>query len=92
MFICSGDQGEFIQQYAGTVMAIYDIYIVAEKYTTNAYNIQFQSQRWTHLLIQGFFFVCTIFYIGNNSEDIKTMKLVESMPRVCIKKERHSTN
>ena len=41
--------GEFTQQYAGTVIAIYDI--------------QYLSKVWTHLLIQGFFFIFTIFYI-----------------------------
>ena len=25
--------------------------------------VQYQSKVWTHLLIQGFFFICTIFYI-----------------------------
>ena len=27
------------------------------------FNVQYQSKVWTHLLIQGFFFIFTIFYI-----------------------------
>ena len=39
------------------------------------YHLQNQSKVWTHLLIQEFFFIFTIFYIVENSEEIKTMKL-----------------
>jgi hypothetical protein len=38
---------------------LYYFIVLTEKVS----DIQYQPKVWTHLLIQGFFFVCTIFYI-----------------------------
>jgi hypothetical protein len=49
-------------------------YMVTQTHTKN---VKYQSKVWTHILIQGLsraFLIFTIFYIVENSEDIRAMK------------------